>query len=470
MSDIITFYSFKQFKDYVTIVAGVEQYLEDGGTNPHWNEIYETIERDTKFNYKWVNGEYVWDEAYYEPLEGDIMVSVGKTATVSSANTTSSVGSIAQTQNNSGGGGVKTAPVTKSVITDNQGGTDITQNGTGLKTFGVDSIGSIMNVVTGIAQAFGLANLAINAQNSHIWRDLVNNVFDGDLSADATIDEIKNILSTKTHKMVVLSNNEPQIVVSKNICERLYDFFAVHMVATGGSEEMSLYIPALIFALCVYGMVDPSQEYGWQYYRYYKPLNTTAPNTGVVYFDLGNISDDLFKIYMTDFCATILGSGFTLAEENIISLINSCNGLTQAISDRLESSGLSMDGMNRVAVRCYMSRSGPPPKTTPVSPSEIRITFDVYEDKRLIVDETLDDRKRVRCYQNVDVHSKYIKRGRDGSRDEDYAYWFNVPRASETYDNMYGKFVSGDLTFPANVRTVNIYTPQNRKRIYFWKG
>ena len=49
--DTITFFSFQQVVDYVTILAGSRQYLADGSENPNWMNYYQEVLENTKWNY-----------------------------------------------------------------------------------------------------------------------------------------------------------------------------------------------------------------------------------------------------------------------------------------------------------------------------------------------------------------------------------------------------------------------------------
>ena len=444
MGDIITFYSFKQFTDYVTQVAGVSQYMEGGGTNPHWQEIYETIAAETKFNYKWVQGKHVFDEAYYEDLSGDIVSSVGEAKSVSSASASSSIGAAASASNNVGGGGVKTAPVVKNIITDSTtGSTNIADPARGWKNLGVDLVKPLMNVVSGITTGFGLANLAINAQNSHVWRDLINNVFDGDLTVEATVDEIKDILSTKFHTIVCLQDDKATVTVPKNIADKLYTFVANHMVETAGSDTAELYIPAYLFSLCVFAQME-RVSLTYDYRRYFYIPNTTAPNTGVVYFDILNISDDLFKLWAEQTIAYIIGCGYSISSADIETYINSFNGMMTKVNALTQD---SLENCNRIMFRVRVYRgSVAPTKETPLSLNEIRYECTLMQDQRLIVDESITDRKRVECYQNVGSATtsgsecKYLIRGYDGTEDFHYGYKFKVPASSGSVRGRYLRF------------------------------
>ena len=454
--DTVTFFSMKQLEDYVTVLADTSHYLPDGTENPHWLDLYKTVVRDTKFNYHYENGEFVMDPSYYDVIRSDIASSVGDSVSVASSTSSAAAGSTSTpVYNNVGGGGVKTMPQVNTVVTDKSTGTaNVADSAKGYKPFGIDSMGSIMNILAGVANAFGLANMAINAQNSHIWRDLVNNVFDGDLTPEATIDEIKSILHLKLHKIVAVNEaGKPCYMVPATIAERLYDFFAVHMVETGGSETMSVYLPALIFSLCVYGERDPDHAFGpWYYARYYTLLNTTAPNTGHVYFDITNISDDLFKQIMTDFIATKIGSGFLVSEENVYGLVNSLNGLTET----LEQGTVGDFDYNRLQLSLRLNRgSTPPSKDTPVSPSEISIDFYLYNDQNLTIDTSDPDHNRVNCYSNTGMESKYLKRGREGDNDSDYAYSFIVPGKGLANSGHYAHYT---ITYPANTFTLTKLT------------
>lgn len=449
--DTITFFSMKQVEDYVNILAGTTHYLADGSENPNWMNYYQQVLDNTKWNYHYENGEFVMDPSYYDVIRSDINTSVGDSISVSSSTSSAAAGSTAShAYNNVGGGGTKTMPQVNTIVTDKTTGTaDVSQPAAGYKPFGIDSMGSIMNILCGLANAYGMANLAINAQNSHVWRDLVNNVFDGDLTPEATIDEIKRVLHVKLHKIVALNEaGKPCYMVPATIAERLYDFFAVHMVETGGSETMAVYLPQLIFHNCVYGERDPEQQFGpWYYARYYVLLTTAAPNDGYVWFDITNISDDLFKQHMTDFIATKIGSGFIISEENVNGLINSLNGLTEA----LEEATVGDFDYNRVQLSIRLNRgSSPPTKETPVSPSEITVDFYLFNDPNITI-ESSGDYNQVHCYSNTGMESKYLKRGRDGSNDSDWAYTYIVPSKGLANQGHYAHY---QITYPANTYTL----------------
>lgn len=465
--NMLQFSSYEALADYCEVMLGKPLYGTDQTFN-NWNDTFKYY-MDNYTTCKYIRnsaGEIIgteWEGA--EILHDEAITAVGETVSVSSASSSSAAASASAV----GGGGVKTIPKVQTVVTDTTtGGATPGSPAKGLKNFGADIKTPLINTISALTSAYGLANIAINVQNCDLWADFCNFVFNTNLdktkAAEELLNDIKYTFSLQHHKMLIFADGEVKTVVPMSIAEKMFKFFADHIDeidVPGG--QLAPYLNSLIFNLVVFGDVEshiaPTPEY---YARYKECLTNAAPNTGDAYFDIAEISDSLLKLQMTDFIGTIIGSGFEISDANKETLLNSTEGLTAAIQQAATNLGCSGDITDCNFVRIYyiLERgSSAPPKTTPISLNEITIRFTLGYDPDITI-ETTEDRKRIHCrfaYAGggiVNHGAKYLKRGRDGSNDDDYAYWCYVIKDgySTTGFNCY----KGQVTYPSNIAVVGL--------------
>lgn len=464
--NMLQFSSYEALADYCEAMLGKPLYGTDQTFN-NWSDTFKYY-MDNYTTCKYIRnsaGEIIgteWEGA--EILHDEAITAVGETVSVSSASSSSAAASASAV----GGGGVKTIPKVQTVVTDTTtGGATPGSLARGLKNFGADIKTPLINTVGALTNAYGLANIAINAQNCGLWADFCNFVFDTNLdktkAAVELLQDIKYTFSLQHHKMLMFEDGEVKTVVPKSIAEKMFNFFADHIDesdAPGGA--LTSYLESLLFSLVTFGDVQSQIPSDPQYYARYKEcLTNAAPNTGVVYFDIADISDEMLRLHMTDFIASIIGSGFTISDANIETLLNSTNGLTAAIQQAVINAGGSGDitKCNDVNI-CYKLNRGntPPPKSTPISLNEISINFMLGNDPEIPIDTTLENRTRLRCTFNRNgitaYGGKYLKRGRDGSTDNDYAYWCGINTGALVQSGF--SYYIGNVSYPSNVAVTGI--------------
>ena len=443
-NNLIHFTSLDALVEYAQTMLGKPMY-GDQQTFTTWNDAFKRYFTDqAPIKHVNVNGNEYWEIPEIQ-VEGN-WVAQGDYVTVSSGTAQ------AAAQNQAvGGGGVKSAPKVQTIVTDTTtGGATPGDTAKGLKNFGIPTQNQIANIVNGLCKTLGIANLAINAQNTGLWRKFCNNVFDAGMPEEVTLSDITNFLFSSTETVVARDAQDKIItMVPKSIASKMYDFFKEHIAVTGEGDDVELYIPSLIFNLVVWGTAPDAYAA-----RYLKCLTNVAPNTGTVYFRYVKPSDTLLQKHANDFTNTLIGSGFNVPNSVAESLIASMEGVLDKLFDYTSVSSVfgTKDNFKYIVARFQLDRGfTPPPKDTPVSLAEIKLVLEVY-DVDLHIDTSLgNDKPRVQTYFTTDVIGKYLKRGKSGTHENDYAY-----KPYFTYrDAPTGGYKSAAvfITYPSNVQT-----------------
>ena len=455
-NNIIRFNSMESLIEYAEAMLDKPMYGSTETFNS-WSAAFEKYFVEQNNNVKIVN---VHGQEYYEMPEivrtdahwtasGDpISVSSGSQATQSSA--ASAVG----------GGGVKSPPKVQTIVTDEStGGAVPGDQAKGLKNFGLPTKNELANLVDGLCKAFGIANLAINAQNLGLWRAFCNYVFDADMPADVSLSDVINFLFSTTETIVARdSNNKIVTMVPESIARKMYNFFADHITQTGGHGEINLYLTDLMFSLVVWG--NASSSYGD---RYLQCITNVAPNTGAFYIPYTKPSDIVLQHNVNDFCNCLTGAGFTMPSNVTEALVASMEGVFDRIFSQTSVIDVfgNIDNVVFYNLQCIMDRgSNPPPKSTPISASEIRFVLTIY-DFDLHIDTSLgEDDPRIPSHFLVDsIPSKYVKRGHTGEYADDYAYTPMVDYRDLPQDGFYKRQIT-TITYPSNVQSFSFTAAQ----------
>lgn len=452
-NNLIRFSSLDSLVDYAQTMLGKPMYGSQQ-TFTTWNDAFKRYFSDVApIKHVNVNGSEYWEMPEIQ-TEGH-WVAQGDYISVSS--NTSHVA----TQNQSvGGGGVKSTPKIQTIVTDTTtGGATQGESARGLKNFGIPTQNQIANIVGGLCKTLGIANLAINAQNLGLWRKLCNSVFDAGMSEDVTLTDIKNFLFSTTETVVARDSNDKIItMVPKSIASKMYDFFKEHIEVAGEGDDVELYIPSLIFSLVVWGTAPaPYTD------RYLKCLTNVAPNTGTVYFRYVKPSDTLLQKQANDFINYLIGSGFTVTDSVAESFIASMEGVLDHVFNMtsVRSMFTTIDNFKYIDLSFQLNRgTSAPPKTMPISLSELHVFVNIY-DVDLHIDTSVPNRLAVETYFPTDSVAKYLKRGKTGEHENDYAYRPMLAHRDAPSGGY--KHVSFSINYPSNVQSfdyVNVDTTQ----------
>ena len=454
-NNLIHFTSLDALIEYAQTMLGKPMY-GDQQTFTTWNDAFKRYFTDqAPIKHVNVNGNEYWEIPEIQ-TEGN-WVAQGDYAAVSSG--TSAAQAVSQNQA-VGGGGIKSTPKVQTIVTDTtSGGAVQGDTAKGLKNFGIPTQNQIANLVDGMCKTLGIANLAINAQNIGIWRKLCNSVFNAGLpdEPELTIRDITNFLFSSTETIVARdSQNRIITTVPESTVRKMYDFFKQHITVTGDTGDVETYLPDLIFSLVVWGEAPaPYTD------RYLKCLTNVAPNTGVVYFGYTKPSDKLLQLHANDFINYLIGSGFTVTDSVAESFISSMEGVIDHIFNFTSVRTLfnTIDNFKYIDLSFQLNRGTyAPPKTMPISLSELHVFINIY-DVDLHIDTSVPDRLAVETYFPTDAVGKYLKRGKTGEHDIDYGYRPNLSYRDAPSGGY--KHVSLSINYPSNVQSfdnVNVNT------------
>lgn len=440
-----------------------------------WDDVAVYIEDTLGITY--TDNPTGWVEAMKELTKGYKYVSVvndvtGETTTqLMKEDLVAGVGEIHIGDNTSSaysvsGGGAKSVPTAKSIITNSSGGGTavITEEATGIKDTGLVNGVTGINIINGLFQIYGLVHAGINIANAQVWKDMSNYVYDSDFTEDTPVERVIEFVTTKIVNTVtdLTSDGDIRVSIPDTIAQRMYDFLANHMVEEQIPEvhpDMGIFDTIYNFIQRTLVLADPTT---YTLERYRSALNPTA----ICAAQALNITDDLFKSQLQNFIEQAIGSGFNIASSVAAALLASMNGIMAFLKER------SVDAVDAATIQeaeIIINRgSTPPTKDTPVSLAEFEIYITCYRDDRLpksvdpegnifydiTVDTTpyyLPSLAAGYSYQNGDC-VKYLQRGKSGSEDNDYAYVFKYPSATGTGEHRYW---SVGITYPANVQTFN---------------
>ena len=419
-----------------------------------WDEIADYIENTLDIHY--TDDPTSWNDAMKTEMEGSRFVKIVdevtglETETIVPDSLYEGVGEFHTGANYQGqtvsGGGVKSAPTAKSVITENgSGGTAvITDEAIGVKDIGITSLKSPINILSGLMQVYGLIHTGVNIANAQVWKDMSNYVYDTDFTEDTPLERVIDFLGMKItncvtdHWHAAIGDETLRINIPDSIAQRMYEFMANHMIQSqtpGIFPNVSIFPATYNYIYRTLELADQTQTLE----RYESAFDPTHPCT-VSFVD---ISDDFFKECVLDYTQQLIGSGFTIAGSVITALAASMNGVYQFLKDQ------SVDAVENADIahmQIYIERGAvPPPKETPLALSEFHITIACYHNSnyrkeydgsewRYYVNQNarLQDMAAWSSelpaplssgysYQNGDC-VRYLKRGKTGESDEDFAY------------------------------------------------
>ena len=372
-------------------------------------------------------------------------------------------------------GGMKSAPTAKSVITNSQTQTAVLEEeAVGVKDVGLTAPAPAINIITGILQCYGLVQTGIAIANSQVFKDMINYAFgDGDpghaiLTPDDPYYKVVEFLGKYTVNTIMDLTTDGDLCVNipENIARRMYEFLSNHMVQTlqpGVTVDDAIFNNISTyynFISRTFDLTNPDQTLA----RYF---STTNPDTQFM-FPMVGLSDDFLRACVQDFCEQVIGAGFELSTSVATALIASMAGITAFIQE--QSIGAS-DDANYGEVYITLNRgSNPPPKTTPISLSEISVNLEYKEINDLDTEEisgvdylktdfhvtpsaTIEPPLSSGAYQYGD-NVKYLKRGHDGTSAVDYAYVARTQRKTGGPC----PYWSVPITYPANEQQKGYYT------------
>ena len=419
-----------------------------------WDEVAGYIENTLGIHY--TDDPTLWTEAMKAEMEGSRFVKIVNDVTgevteqIVSDSLYTGVGEFHTGVNYQGetisGGGVKSAPTAKSIITENSGGSGgtavITDEAIGVIDTGVSAFTAPINVFSGLLQVFGLIHAGVEIANAQVWKDMSNYVYDTDFTEDTPLERVVDFLEMRITNYItdsweiVAGERVVRTTVPESIAKKMYAFLANHMIqeqTPGIFPDLST-LPILY---TFYSRTLPLAASGTSYDRYMSVSNYAAE--GLI--GLIDITDDLVKTAISDYFTQIIAMGYTISNQNATAVLASVDGLMAYLK---EQSVDDVDNAQYCHIRVHIYRgTTPPPIDTPLSINEIfyqincyqndNITYQVEEGRKLCKFDfdfvrgtqtqngSLPDLETGYSYQRGDV-IRYLKRGHTGDDPNDYAY------------------------------------------------
>lgn len=443
-----------------------------------WDEIANYIENTLGIHY--TDNPTSWNEAMKEEMEGYKFIKIINDATgvvteeIVSESLYQGVGEIHVNENYQGqtisGGGAKSAPTAKSVITNNSTKTAVvTEEATGVKDTGVSAFTSPINILSGLMQVYGLIHAGIEVANAQVWKDMSNYVYGTDFTEDTPLERVIDFMGKKITNTVTdwweaaVGDHSLRINIPETIAKRMYAFMASHMIQsqTPGifpviSDDIEIY----------YTFTQRTFEFSSPLATLERYMSVTNPTTSYA-LSFVDISDDFFKVCVEDALLQMVGSGFLLSEAVITALLASMNG----VYDYLKTQSVdAVDNDEFCSVIVSLTRSGGVSKDTPVSMSEIYITINCYHDTNIVIHDAETDDPWVAVDFNVNPNSggvaaptlapgysyqngdnvRYLKRSGTGEEPSDYAYVFRIKDTESHTGSVYHSVI---ISYPANEQT-----------------
>lgn len=450
------------FNTWDDVAAYIENTLDITYTdNPTgWVEAMKELTKGYKY-VKVVND--VTGETTTQLMREDLVSGVGEFHIGENTSTSSSTIS---------GGGIKSAPTAKSVITENTGGGTavITDEAIGVKDIGLNVGVKGINVLSGLLQIYGLVHTGIQVTNSRVWKDMTNYVFGSAFTDDTPIERLVEFLKQKVVNTITDLTSDGDVVVSipDEIADRMYAFLSNHMIQ---EQEPGVYPEVPDAINIVYNFIHRTLELRdpdhYNLDRYFSVSNPTDEFT----FGIIDISDDLFKSWIEDMAEQLIGAGYNVPASVIAALMASMDGVYSYMREQ------SMNEIDNArfayGVLTMYRGSTPPPISTPLALNEFSIDIDLFDHPKIVVHEEEDSKYVITdfnvnpsvtpalvsgySYQRGD-NCKYLKRGKTGEAVTDYGY---RPRCKEV-DNTKPVGTCWDLQirYPSNeqVKTYHKYT------------
>lgn len=430
-----------------------------------WDEIADYIENTLDIHY--TEDPTSWNDAMKAEMEGSRFVKIVNDATgmvteeVWSDSLYEGVGEFHVNENYQGqtisGGGAKSAPTAKTVITENSsGGTAvITDEAIGVKDTGVVSTPPVMGVLSGLLQVFGLIHTGIKVANAQVWKDMSNYVYGTEFTEDTPLERVIDFMEQRItscvtdHWHAAVDDDALRINIPESIAQRMYEFMSNHMIEAQ-TPGISPSLPFHLYYNYIHRDVvlrDPDTR---TLERYESVFTHPEREVNIKFVEIG---DDLFKVAVSDFLEQLIASGFAIAASVGTALLASMNGVWQFMKQQ---SVDAVEQANVCSISVQLDRgSYPPPKTTPIALSELKVYISAYRDDTIeIIEPVLDPNKYIATDQQyvpsqdhyprlTSAYSydygdctRYLKRGHTGDDDEkDYAYFVNpIHRAAQSGD------------------------------------
>ena len=373
------------------------------------------------------------------------------------------IGSNTSSASSVSGGGAKSAPTAKSIITNTQTKTAVLEDeAVGIKDTGLVNGAKGINILSGLLQVYGLIHTGIKIANAQVWKDMSNYVYATDFDEETPVERVIEFLSKKIVNTVTDITSDGDLVVSipDSIATRLYTFLSNHMIqeqAPGIYPNCGSFPIIYNYANRQFTLQDTSKSLT----RYMSAIN---PTDTISLFTI-EITDDLFKAALSDFMTQVIGAGFLISSQVATALLASMDG----VYDYLKTQSVdAVENATLCNIQAQISRgSTPPPKTTPISLSEILVTITCIQDEGLTLHEDYEGNKYYEANQNINLYNlpaldpgsvpnsyvagdcvKYLKRGYEGDDPNDYGYVVNIPTNSVAYPDRNGWVVQ--ITYPSN--------------------
>ena len=366
-------------------------------------------------------------------------------------------------------GGAKSMPTAKSIITNNSSQTAlIEEEATGVKDVGILNVPPAMNIISGIMQAYGLIHAGINIANAQVWKDMSNYVYGTEFTSDTPLERVIDFFKMKAtnciadHKAAL--SDDPIAYVPDTIAQRMYDFLCNHMVETVVPGDLNPEVHFNYFYNFIHRAIELANPATYTLQRY---QSVFSGEDDYYVVKLVEISDDLFKKCVEDFISQLLGSGFLVASSVATALIASMEGVMQYLKTQ---SVDAVDNAQFCQVHCGVWRgSTPPPKTTPLALSDMQVRIICQEDDHIQIHTFMQETPTVDfnlaitpnnkwpglasgySYRSGDL-TQYLKRGRTGEDDNDYAYNISLKRQSS---GSVARAWQLDISYPANEQHFN---------------
>lgn len=447
-----------------------------------WAEIADYIDNTLHISY--TDDPTSWVDAMKEEMEGYKFIKVVNDATgmVSEEIVPESLyegvgefhtGANYQGQTVSSGGGVKSAPTAKSIITENSGSSGgtavITDEAIGVKDTGLTTFEAPINILSGIMQVYGLVHTGIEIANAQVWKDMSNYVYGTEFTENTPLEKVIDFLGMRItncitdHWEAATGDQAIRMSVPESIAERLYAFMANHMIEeqTPGISPNTPWYLYYNFISRTIELYDPTVN---TIERYKSVFANPTRTVDVNFLEIG---DDLFKTAAADFVEQVIGTGYLVAASVATALIASMEGVWQFFKTQ------SVDDVENAQICSISLRvnrgSTPPPYTTPISLSEFEVNIRCVQDECYIISDSPVYGKRIETdcghtpsftagyprladgysYEQGDL-AKYLKRGHSGDDDQnDYAYMVRLhTRAQQTGDVR--RVWETRITYPSN--------------------
>lgn len=369
------------------------------------------------------------------------------------------------------GGGAKSVPTAKSIITNNSGGGTavITEEATGVKDTGLVNGVTGINIINGLFQIYGLIHTGIKIVNAQVWKDMANYVYDSDFTEDTPVERVIEFVTTKIVNTVtdLTSDGDIRVSIPDSIAQKMYEFLSNHMIL----DQTPAIYPDCNSLSVIYNYIDRSLEvsnpniYTLERYR-----STTNPTSESI-LPMVDISDDFFKVCVLDFIEQAIGVGYTIASSVGTALAASMDGIWQYLKQR---SVDAVENADTCDVEIKISRGSGTPTSTPISLAEITIAIFCNHDTTIDVDD-LEGTKYVTINQNIKPGAdgypgfpalaagssyqegdcvKYLKRGKTGGSDNDYGYLVALKRDEYTSGSVREQWNVG-ISYPSNEQVLS---------------